>query len=194
MHDGYKVGDYWDGKNEVEIRGRCHRCHVPESMEHILLECEETGQREIWDLAETMWKSREGTPEWKQMSVGAILSCGLTKWCDKEGRPDKGLSRFYRILVSEASYTIWKLRNERVIQHGGEIGHTQKTVKNRFISAINERLTFDRLQTNRRRWGKKAISVGLVLGTWRGSLHDEQNLPENWIRESGVLVGILPEE
>ncbi|KAK6977101.1 hypothetical protein R3P38DRAFT_2428050, partial [Favolaschia claudopus] len=55
IHDGYKVGKFWDNVPSHQARGQCTRCGVHESMEHILTQCAEPGQKEIWDLASEMW-------------------------------------------------------------------------------------------------------------------------------------------
>ena len=54
------------------------------------------------------------------------------------------------------------------------------------------RLKFDKLQTDIKRYGSRAIKADLVLKPWSGVLLNEENLPDNWIWESGVLVGITP--
>lgn len=50
----------------------------------------------------------------------------------------------------------------------------------------------DRLLTDSMRYGKRATKIDLVLKTWSGLLKDEDNLPDNWIRQTGVLVGMTP--
>jgi hypothetical protein len=55
---------------------------------------------------------------------------------------------------------------------------------------MNNRLTMDRLLTDKRRYGKKALKPALITQTWNRVLYDEQNLLENWIQQSGVLMGI----
>jgi ribonuclease HI len=44
--------------------------------------------------------------------------------------------------------------------------------------------------TNLAKYGKKAIKKGLVLKTWSKVIKNEENLPKDWTRETGVLVGI----
>ena len=56
------------------------------------------------------------------------------------------------------------------------------------------RLKFDKLQTDTKRYGSRAIKADLVLKTWSGVLLNKENLPDNWIWESGVLVGITPRQ
>jgi hypothetical protein len=45
-----------------------------------------------------------------------------------------------------------------------------------------------------KRYGKKALDKSLVLHTWSGVLKNEASLPENWIKQPRVLVGIVPLE
>jgi hypothetical protein len=54
---------------------------------------------------------------------------------------------------------------------------------------INARLTLDRTITNNK-YGKKALRQEIVLSTWRNVLKNEENIPKNWLRTTGVLVGI----
>ncbi|KAG2339348.1 hypothetical protein BDR05DRAFT_891892, partial [Suillus weaverae] len=70
--------------------------------------------------------------------------------------------------------------------------HSETEILNKWIHAINTRLKFDRLLTNSMRYGKKALKVETVLQTWSGTLQNEDNLPDNWIRKSEVLVGMAP--
>ncbi|KAL0564077.1 hypothetical protein V5O48_017979, partial [Marasmius crinis-equi] len=78
MHDAYKVGEYWEGKDNLEHRGICHKCGVTETMERILTECEAPGQKEIWSIARKLWMERNNSPEWKEPSIGSILASGTT--------------------------------------------------------------------------------------------------------------------
>ena len=54
---------------------------------------------------------------------------------------------------------------------------------------MNARLTLDRAITNNK-YGKRALRQEVVLGTWRNVLENEKTLPKNWLRTTGVLVGI----
>ncbi|KAF8233831.1 hypothetical protein L208DRAFT_1395005, partial [Tricholoma matsutake] len=46
------------------------------------------------------------------------------------------------------------------------------------------------LSTNRKLQDRSALTQGFVLHTWSGVLKDEDSLPNNWIWQQGVLVGI----
>lgn len=112
-HEAYKVGTYWDHIPDFERRGICNTCRTTESMEHILLECSCSGQKEVWEMAKKLWEKQK--TKWVTPSLGTILACGTTNLKGTNGKPKPGESRLYRILISESAYLIWKLRNERVI-------------------------------------------------------------------------------
>jgi hypothetical protein len=40
IHNTFRVGDFWSHIETLEIYGRCHACDVPETLEHIALECD----------------------------------------------------------------------------------------------------------------------------------------------------------
>lgn len=50
IHNTFRVGDFWTHIDTLEIQRRCHACGVPETLEHIALECEAPGQILIWNL------------------------------------------------------------------------------------------------------------------------------------------------
>ncbi|KAG1889238.1 hypothetical protein F4604DRAFT_1505893, partial [Suillus subluteus] len=91
-----------------------------------------------------------------------------------------------------SAHLIWKLRCERVIKFNNKEDkfHSKNEIHNRWVATLNKRLNFDKLFTDTLRYGKKALRENLVLRTWSGVLLDEDDLPDNWIRQSGVLVGI----
>jgi hypothetical protein len=190
MHKVHKIGNFWDHIPNKEHYSQCPTCRVEETMEHILLDCAAPGQAAVWHLAKTLWALKR--KEWPTVSIGTILSCGSTKILRDEY--NKWDNRLYRILVSESTYFIWKLRCERRISMGDnpEAQHATHEIHNRWLHVINSRLTMERLLTDRRRYGKKALSVQSVTQTWDEILLDRMNLPNNWTKQAGVLVGIRP--
>jgi len=55
---------------------------------------------------------------------------------------------------------------------------------------VNARLKLDCLLTNKKRYGHKATNPGVVEQTWCNVLHDERGLPDRWVMDSEVLVGM----
>ncbi|KAF5373348.1 hypothetical protein D9615_007464 [Tricholomella constricta] len=189
MHNSYPVGDFWSRITNLEQRSRCQTCDAEESMEHILTQCPDSCQAVIWYLAEELW-SRKGL-QWFEPTIGMQLGCALAKFTTDEGKPRMGANRLYKILMTESSHLIWKLRCEWRIgrEADPERKHTVAEAENRWYEAINRRLKFDCLMTDNMRYGRKAIRSSLVKQTWEGTLQDEDNLPDNWYTKTGVLVG-----
>jgi ribonuclease HI len=126
IHDGYKVGRYWDNIPNNQPRGWCATCQTHESMEHILTQCMEPGQNEVWNLASELWCKK--TRKDLRPSVGQIMATGVT------GQGDPGATRLYKILVTESAHLIWRLRNERRIQGKPAV---LPQIKNRWLKTIN---------------------------------------------------------
>ena len=188
VQGAYKIGTYWSHIEGYEDRAVCPQCLETEDMDHILLKCR-AGPREVaWNLADNVWARRNQMELPK--TLGMILGCPLAKF-ETRGRPDKGKGRLYRILSSETAYLIWKLRNERRIRDEDGPAQSEEEVRNRWISAINKRLTLDRILTKEARFKSNAIKGKLVKATWANCLKEEENLPANWPTATGVLVGIL---
>ncbi|KAJ7195743.1 ribonuclease H-like protein [Mycena pura] len=184
VHNAHKVGSYWNHIPECEDRATCRDCGVVESLEHILIHCESPGRELVWEAARILWLERE--TQWPEISLGTVLGCGLAEFRDAKGKVDRGRQRLYRVLISESAYLIWRLRNERVIQNEGAPASAEE-IKNKFKFTINQRLQIDKILANRPRKGKlPTLPPKLVLGTWSGIMDNEQNLPNDWLREPRV--------
>ncbi|EIM91486.1 uncharacterized protein STEHIDRAFT_48463 [Stereum hirsutum FP-91666 SS1] len=125
---------------------------------------------------------------------GTILGCGVSGFKTEGGKRLSGANRLWRILISESAHLIWKLRCVRRIQHEDDPNKypSHNEIHNKWVFTINQRLSLDRSACNKRKFGPKATRPDLVLKTWNGTLFNEKNLPENWLWQAGVLVGIPP--
>jgi hypothetical protein len=199
-HDAFMVGDRWrrpcfDDKPELRVRAECSHpdcCSSLELMEHILTFCKAPGQKLIWALVRNLFTKKSGGREIPYPSIGLVIACGTPLFKDKQGCCNAGLECIFTILVSEAVRLIWVLRCERVLGEKGT--HTKNKVHNRFVAALNARLKTDRITSDIRFWGKKAIPPQNVAQTWQGLLKNEKSLLQDWtsMRHEGVLVGIRP--
>ncbi|KAE9388214.1 hypothetical protein BT96DRAFT_1074859 [Gymnopus androsaceus JB14] len=188
-HDAYWTGTHWlhdSMKPELQERATCNECGKIDDFRHILTECESPGQALIWELAGSLWEKKGGNIPWSFISLGDVLGCGLAR--TKANRLQIGESRLWKILISESAYLIWTLRCERAIANEGR-PFNAKVITNKWVRMINDRLELDRRMTHHR-YGTKALANGLVIHTWRGTLMNEENLPKDWTKESGVLVSI----
>jgi ribonuclease HI len=187
LHNAHKVGHYWTHIPDCEERAVCRTCGTEEDLEHILTQCESPGQEIIWREVENIWSKKNN--KWLTPSLGLILGCGLAEFHTVDGKKDEGAGRLYRILMSEAAYLIWKIRNERVINRDGEPA-TEQEIINKWYYHINYRLKVDTTLATHPPEGKKmTLAPRKVLETWSGILDNEGAMPANLLRDPRVLVG-----
>jgi len=156
MHNTHMVGEYWANINNCKEREICTTCNTSESMAHILTQCDAPPRRIIWTLAEELWP--HPNIRWPEIELGTILGCGCINLQPENNAENPeanqrnrrvthwGVSRLLQILLSESAYLIWVLRCERVIQGNR---HTEDGIKRRWLRAINERLTDDKITATR---------------------------------------------
>ncbi|KAF8215257.1 hypothetical protein K438DRAFT_1561908, partial [Mycena galopus ATCC 62051] len=184
MHNAHRVGDYWKHIPECEDWAIRQTCGGVEDLEHILINCKSPGPGIIWKVVEKLWLGKE--PVWPEVSLGG---CGLMHFEDKNREAKPGTRRLYRILVSDSAYTIWKLRNDRVISRAGA-PLTEKEIINKWMYDLNQCLQQDMILANTS-VGRNCLHLAptLVKDTWAETLDNKGNLPEIWLKESRVLVG-----
>ncbi|KZW00482.1 hypothetical protein EXIGLDRAFT_795979 [Exidia glandulosa HHB12029] len=194
LHEGHKTGEYFTRmkKEEHQLRGYCTICgdQVVDSLEHILLECNDPAREQVWELAKAFWAHKHG--KWFELSYGLILGCGLVTIRDQEThRKLAGATRLFRILISESAYLIWKLRCTRRIDHADDVDWRQPAdlVRNEWFRIMTDRLHTDCLLTSKARHGRRALPKGLVISTWAGVLETVHDLPELMLKDPGFLVG-----
>jgi hypothetical protein len=184
IHNTFRVGDFWTHIDTLQVRGRCHSCDVPETLEHLALECNAPGQQLIWHLAQQLWSKKYGS--WPTLSWGLILGCNLLRFKSDRGTAIPEKSRLFAILVSVSWHLIWNIRQTRVIENPDTLFSNQE-IHNRWLRMVNGALQRDRILTDKIRFGSLALNKVLVLKTWSGLLMDEDSLPDDWTHE-GVLV------
>ncbi|KII84387.1 hypothetical protein PLICRDRAFT_74436, partial [Plicaturopsis crispa FD-325 SS-3] len=187
LHNAFRCGKWWQNIPNYEHRSVCPHCGTEESMEHILTECDAPGQTNVWKLARRLWLRKHA--HWPAPTYGTIMACGLAEFKDNQDSPRPGAARLYRIIMSESAHLIWRIRCERRISREDDPQqyHSKAEIHNRWLHAINTRLTLDRAMTDRKKYGNKALPSQMVLNTWSGTLMNEDALPDDWIRQTGVL-------
>ncbi|KAK1230630.1 hypothetical protein PQX77_006273 [Marasmius sp. AFHP31] len=190
MHDAYMVGSNWQRsgyKPEFQERAICKKCGVLETMEHLLTECEQNGQKTIWEQTGKLWEKKGF--QWEKPNFGTILGCGMKDIRHSgQGKLTKGTNRLYRILIASSARLIWLLRNEVVIQE--KDGISENEIRNRWLNNINRRLTLD-IDMSHPKFERKALLKALVRDTWSGLIENEDRLGTDWTTaSSGVLVGM----
>jgi ribonuclease HI len=184
MHSIHKVGKYWTCIPGYEDRGVCRECGALETMEHILLTCENERRATVWKLAEETWAGNGH--RWPDLREGTIIGCGMLNVKSNNGGvdteetrhtgPNAGQSRLLRILVSESAFLIWKMRNEATID---EVDIPTKSVISRWKRTMENRLHTDRAVAARK---KEDVSKrNRTEATWARAIGDDgQETPEDW--------------
>lgn len=116
IHNRIKCGPYFRWMEGFEERQYC-ACGNYETISHILLDCEENNCKEIWEESKKLWSKIEREKEWEQPNIEIIKGIGAYRKQQENGKPDKGTTKRYQILVTETIWTIWKIRNNRIFNN-----------------------------------------------------------------------------
>ncbi|KAH9849295.1 hypothetical protein C2E23DRAFT_870812 [Lenzites betulinus] len=187
LHDAFMVGRHWlrpSMPEPLKERATCKRCGVIETMEHILIECEEAGRREIWEEAERTWE-RTGKA-WKPITWGSVMGAPTATIKGQDGERENDAEDLWKIIITESAYEIWKLRCERVIQKEGR-SFNEEEVRNRWYALMNRRINLDR-DAAAQHLGRRALSKNKLARIWGPVLSEKAR--ESWYKNYGVLVGI----
>lgn len=75
LNNTLQVGAFWEQIPNLEHRARCASCNAPtESLEHILLECDNASTKKIWTLTKRLWTPTNAP--WPDLSLRLLLGCG----------------------------------------------------------------------------------------------------------------------
>ena len=78
MHGAFRIGQFWEDIPQHADRARCASCNTsPESLEHILIDCDNVAISTIWSLAKQTWPTTFGL--WPNPQLGLILISKSTK-------------------------------------------------------------------------------------------------------------------
>lgn len=192
MHGTQKTGRFWVHINGLEERQWCQTCHTTETMAHILIYCQESAVRIIWEEAKNLWPHQE--IPWPKISLGIILGIGAISIADTQNNaprehqqipvPKRAAARLMRILMTESAHLIWAIRCERVVQ---EKTHTEREIRSKWLHAINKRLTEDRIIITKIK--RDTAAKQLVTDTWEHVLKRSGDLPSRWLTQREFLVG-----
>ncbi|KAL1687968.1 hypothetical protein GGG16DRAFT_61001 [Schizophyllum commune] len=183
--NGYWVGPRWLVSKDKKELAKCESCGTLETWEHVLLTCEATGPKELWDEANRIL-GEYGYTDPPTPNIGAILGCAMSASVQGE-KGEKGKKRLLMIVTSRAAHMAWKIRCERVL--GGK-SHSGLEVRHRLRKAIEAQRTLDAILTTTKKYGNNLPKrKALFKGTWNApAAHErEGGRPPSSVR--GVLVG-----
>jgi len=121
IHGRIKCGKFFRFIPEWTDKEFC-RCGETESMKHILIECKESGQEDLWEMIANLWKTKMKTT-FRKPKIGTIMALGAIKM--RKGEQQK--SNIYSTIIAITSWTIWKNRNKRIFE--GEMETKDKQIE-----------------------------------------------------------------
>ncbi|KAI0683372.1 hypothetical protein BC835DRAFT_1471026 [Cytidiella melzeri] len=189
MHNSLKVGKFWTHIPTFEERSTCNLCDEEDSINHILAECVAPDCTRIWALCEALWQLKASATPWPGKHIGNLLGAPLADFTTPEGKRQPGLLRFYRIMMTESTHLIWRLRCERRIDREGET-HSIREIDRKWMTAMNIRVTMDS-ELTKPKYGQRKLPKQLVLRTWSNVLNRDRDLPLDWI-DHRVFSGYGP--
>ncbi|KAJ7210371.1 hypothetical protein GGX14DRAFT_363630, partial [Mycena pura] len=189
LHDSFPVGKYWKNIPDCADRAICQECGVTEDMEHILLKCKANDVVDTtWGAAKNLWAAADSS--WPVNSLGSLLGCGLATFYTGKKEVRQAKQRLFRIIVSETTFHLWKMRNARVI---GKTPLSAQESLNKWRFTINKRVEMDFVLARHPREGHHAsLNPRLVDETWSPILVDVNVMREGWFHKPRVLVGTRP--
>ena len=161
-------------------------------MSHILVNCLAIERHIVWSKARELWPYNPQS--WPEINLGIIMGIGCIKALDNRMRRDrdnvvilikaKGRTRLLQIIISEASHLIWVLQCDREIQG---IKHLVQQIKAKWIKAINNRLTTDRITVTKIK--RDEAYTKLINTMWKHALKKKNIYHQNWLQRLEVFSG-----
>jgi ribonuclease HI len=193
LHRTQKIGRYWLNIPNYEERCSCQICGEDESMDHILIKCENPTRLTVWKKARELWPYR--TETWPENSLGTIIGCSAisveTTHVEKDGngqtrtskRSGPGATHLMQIITSESAYLIWILRCKRTIR---DKRHSEREVEASWLRTINRRLSEDKMTATKVL--RKKYYINIVKNMWARALRKRHSdLPDDWINRNMVF-------
>lgn len=134
-HCRIRCGTYFTNIEQLQDRQFC-QCGEIETPGHILLHCPNNNQNQLWQTIEKIWKE-EYNDGWLQPTEGLLKGLSSVH-IQKDNKTNKPKTEAYHTLVSEAIWTIWKARNNRIFN---ETTTNADTLISQWKTAIRNNLT-----------------------------------------------------
>ncbi|KAF9002415.1 hypothetical protein BDQ17DRAFT_1482739, partial [Cyathus striatus] len=120
LHSIHKCGDFWEKINGFEQRAKSPACDMAETLEHILTECQASGQHIVWPLCQKLL-SKVGV-EWSNVTWGSIIGCALANWSTPDGHRSQArtafsTSSYQNLLISYRKYAVSAELNVKTTQN-----------------------------------------------------------------------------
>ena len=181
IHNKIRCGKYFRHIPGWQDKQICV-CGELEEPQHILLECQQRHQQEIWNRAKEIWEKTEPNDTIPDPSMGLIRGFALVKKGTSR-KTQRYKTRKYQILMAQAIWTIWKLRCESIFE---ERIITKEEYKNRYEAAIRTEIKKDitDIERTEEKTAKKRKENNLIK-TWGNNAYIIEKPKTKWIIHIG---------
>jgi len=100
--------------DKFKERGICPLCDTPETMQHILFNCDTNQSKIIWKLAKMICE-RKNIPWLTNPDITTIMALPLIKVHTQDGHIRNRATRLFLIIMSKCAFLVWKLRCKRLL-------------------------------------------------------------------------------
>src|SRR5260221_9939887 len=98
---------------ELSKRGMCSTCNTPETMQHIVFNCEANQCNIIWNATQAICSKKNiVTPD---LDIMTIMALPLINIRSETRQACPRATHLLRIVISECAFLVWKLRCERLL-------------------------------------------------------------------------------
>ena len=135
----------------------CTKCNLPETMQHILFNCNANQCKVIWKITKDIC-NHKNIPWPPTLDITTIMAIPLLKIHSPDGHICSGATCLFLITLSKCTFLAWKIRCTRILDHPPE--EPKKTISpqeahNQTLAIVDSRLSQDKLLTSRRRYSKR---------------------------------------
>jgi len=148
-----RCGRYFEHITDMKENQYC-KCGEIESIDHILLECQENQVNEVWKTAEETWKkTAPRNKTWTKPTPGILKGIGAFKAPTENEEMEENRENMnnpkndkrsgsirYQLIVSEAIWLIWTKRNKRIFEN--EV-IDKKRITEEWVSTLKKRIEID---------------------------------------------------
>ncbi|SRR5258708_23118660 len=128
LHDTHKCRSYWFKIANLSERGMCIKCTTPETMQHIIFNCEANQCKMVMEHC-TCNLCQENIDWPLGLDITTIMSLPLINIRLERGKVCTGATRLIRTIISECTFLMWKLRCKRLLDVDPETPEKQSPHK-----------------------------------------------------------------
>ena len=146
---------------------------------------QQSGQEYVWNYIKELIHKRN--LRYSKSSLGDMLGCAIAS-----GEREQGKDRFWTIVISKATYIIWKVRCEWKISRNTDLAQIlmSNEMEGRISTALEKKIKLNCPMTYAESFGQKEMIPSVVSSTWKNLLLASSMPLRLWRKITTVWVGI----